>query len=459
MDRNSLKAFLIVLCIGYSALCPAQDIQPFTENPAYWQYKGKPVLLLGATDDDNLFQHKEIVSHLDSLAEAGGNYIRNTMSDRDPGNERAFFRNADGKYDLRKWNPVYWQRFEHLLEETQKRDIIVQIEIWDRFDHSRSEWQSDPYNPRNNINYTYREASLDSKYPEHPSRNKQPFFYTVPALDDNKILRSFQEAFVKKLLSISLQYDHVLYCIDNETSGAAEWGAYWARFLREQTGEKQINITEMWDNWDVTTEVHKQTLDHPELYDFVDISQNTQTTGQANWDHAQVVFNYISDSPRPVNSTKIYGNEGTRWGQRGITTEHAIQTFFRNVVGGFASSRFHRPPSGLGLSPLSINCIRTIREIESRVKMWEITPRMDLLKENGKNNAFLSAQEGKYYLLYFTHAGSAKLDLGSADETFKLRWIGLETARWEKKSTIKGGAVVSLECPFEKGGFALLYSR
>src|SRR3546814_4965363 len=53
------------------------------------------------------------------------------------------------------------------------------------------------------------------------------------------------------------------------------------------------------------------------------------------------------------NSTKIYGSHTSKWTNRGINQEHAVQTFFRNILGGFAGSRFHRPPSGLGLSPRS----------------------------------------------------------------------------------------------------------
>jgi len=38
------------------ALSGKGRIGVYKENPRYWQYKGKPVLLLGGTDDDNLFQ-------------------------------------------------------------------------------------------------------------------------------------------------------------------------------------------------------------------------------------------------------------------------------------------------------------------------------------------------------------------------------------------------------------------
>src|SRR3546814_14619206 len=89
------------------------------------------------------------------------------MSDRDPGNERAFLRLASGKYDPNQWNPEYWKRFKQLLRQALKRDIIVQIELWDRFDHSRREWESDPYNPKNNVNYTAEEPDLESRYTHH----------------------------------------------------------------------------------------------------------------------------------------------------------------------------------------------------------------------------------------------------------------------------------------------------
>jgi hypothetical protein len=432
-------------------------IMPYSENPFYWQYMGQPVLLLGATDNDNLFQNNNIRTHLDSLKAIGGNYIRNTMSDRDEGDERAFFRNADGNYDLNKWNDRYWEKFENMLKLASERDIIVQVEIWDRFDYSVDEWLSNPYNPSNNINYTYTESMLDSTYPESAVRNQQPFFFTVPELNNNEILLNYQNAFVNKMLSISLKYDNVLYCIDNETSGAEEWAIYWQKFILENSGEKDIYITQMWDSWNVRSDEHKQTLDFPERYRYTDISQNSHITGRTNWDNARYVFNYIEDDPRPVNSTKIYGSDiFERWLHRGITTDHAIQTFFRNILGGFASSRFHRPPAGLGLSELSINSIKTIRKIEEYVKMWEISPRMDLLGDVEENLAYLAANEGEKYVIYFTKAGKVNLNLTGRNHAFTIRWINVDTAEWEKTEEIKGGSSIDLEAVNEKGSFAVL---
>jgi hypothetical protein len=463
--KKILKLFLIVALPIVLNSCSVNEInnegenhiKPYSDNPFYWQFKGQPVLLLGATDNDNLFQNDNIESHLDSLKAIGGNYIRNTMSDRDQGDQRAFAMTPDGKYDLNQWNDEYWRRFESMVKLAAERDIIVQIEIWDRFDHSTDEWLSDPYNPKNNINYTYAESMLDSLYPESAVRNKQPFFFTVPELDNNEVLLNYQNAFVKKILTISLRYDNVLYCIDNETSGAEEWAIYWENFIRENSGEKDIYITQMWDSWDVRSDEHKQTLDYPERYRFIDISQNSHITGRANWDNAQYVFRYTEDNPRPVNSTKIYGSDiFERWLHRGITTNHSIQTFFRNILGGFASSRFHRPPAGLGLSQLSINSIRTIRKIEDHVKMWEINPRMDLLDDVEENLAYLSAKEGEKYVVYFTKAGKIKMNLTGHNQTFSLRWINVDTAEWAMTEEIKGGSSIDLKAVNEKGSIAVL---
>jgi len=431
-------------------------IKPYSGNPRYWQYNGTPTLLIGATDNDNLFQNKNLKTHLDSLKNAGGNYVRNTMSDRDPGNEKAYSQTTGGKYDLTKWNAVYWKKFENLLKLADERDIIVQIEIWDRFDHSREPWITDPYNPKNNINYTYEQTKLDSLYPKHPGSNSQPFFYTVPGLQYIEQLFHYQKAFVDKLLSISLKFGNVLYCIDNETNGSEEWATYWAGYIRSVAGKKEIYLTQMWDDWDVKSAVHKRTLDNPERYGFIDISQNSHIIGHDNWENAQYVFNYINKNPRPVNSTKIYGsNADGSWSAQGKNAEHAIQTFFRNLTGGFASSRFHRPVHGLGLSTASINCLKTVREIETLVKFWEITPRMDLLIDNEQGEAYLAAKEGAYYLIYFTGAGNVKLDLSRYHGKFTLKWIDIQTARWIAEEEKTAGKILDVSSRGNAGCIAL----
>ena len=147
MGRRLLMAIMLTLAgtawTQPQPITPNPDrIRPYRANPWYWQYHEKPVLLLGGSKDDNLFQITDLKQHLDALHAAGANYIRNTMSDRpDFGFEVYPFKQLEsGKFDLNQWNEAYWQRFANLLKWTHERNIIVQIEVWDRFDHSRDNW-------------------------------------------------------------------------------------------------------------------------------------------------------------------------------------------------------------------------------------------------------------------------------------------------------------------------------
>ena len=437
------------------------QIKPWTENPWYWQFKGKPVLLLGASSDDNLFQMplEMLVPHLDSMKTVGANYVRNTMSDRHDKSFELypFLQLGNGKYDLNKWNDTYWHRFDDFLRETKKRDIIVQIEVWDRFDYARDNWPPHPYNPKNNVNYTFEESRLDSVYPDHPGSNKQPFFFTSPLQQNNQILLKYQTRFVDKVLSYTLNYENVLYCMDNETSAEEAWAVFWAEYILDRAREmgKEVCVTEMWDNWDLKSEPHKRTFDHPERYTFCDVSQNNQQKEQVPWDNFQWVRDYISSNPRPLNTVKTYGADGGRHG----STKDGLERWWQHVLGGAASARFHRPPSGLGLSELSMNSVKVAREIEKTVKFWNLEPANNLLSEREENEAYLAAQPGKNYVLFFTDGGEVGLDLSKNKGNFSVKWYDVRKGELVSENEIDGGRVVQLKSPGRLEWIALLSSN
>ncbi|MFO7917844.1 MAG: hypothetical protein R6V13_07180, partial [Anaerolineae bacterium] len=253
-------------------------IRPYEKDPRYWQYRGEPVLLLGGSATDHLFLLDGLQEHLDEIAAVGGNYVRNTMSQREEVERKAHKLRPDGTFDLQRWNPGYWERFERMLRWTAERDIVVQIEVWDRFDYSQDNWQHSPWNPGNNVTYTYEETGLAPEYPLHPGRDVHPFFHTIPDMEDYRppydLIRDYQERFVTKMLSYSLPHGHVLYCMDNETSTDPVWGQYWIRFIRARAEELGANVytTDMFDDaWKAEDSAHCPVLfAEPDLYTFVD---------------------------------------------------------------------------------------------------------------------------------------------------------------------------------------------
>lgn len=414
------------------------QIQPWRENFRFWQYKGKPILLLGGSNDDNLFQWppEMLTPHLDEMKKIGANYVRNTMSDRkDVGFELYPFKQLEnGDYDLNQWNEEYWHRFDFFLKETAKRKIIVQIELWDRFDFYQENWIINPYNPNNNINYTQQESGLGEEYPFHAMTNRQPFFFSTPQQQNNHYILPIQKRFIEKMLSYTLQYDHILYCIDNETSGEELWSIFWSEFIGEKANEqnKKISVTEMWDDWNLQSSQHKRTFDHPTRFQFCDISQNTHQRGDRLWNNLRWAFRYIEDSPRPLNVVKTYGSDE---GKRGHgNSKDAIERWWLHLLGGAAAIRFHRPDSGLGLSELAASSIKAARQLESIVKVWNLQPGNELLIDRSEGSAYLSYIPDKVYVAFLPNGGNVRLRLNETPSSVTLRYLNIRTGKWSEKN-------------------------
>ena len=455
----TLRGLLIRIVLGAGIGVPAvagDRIDIYEANPRYWQYRGGPVVLIGGSKDDNLFQIPDLETHLDLLQSVGGNFVRNTMSARnDKGFEvQAFAQPTDGKYDLDRWNDEYWRRFENLLTLAEARRIIVQIEVWDRFDYSRDNWEESPYNPKNNVNYTYAASGLSEHYPNHPGRNEQPFFYTTPDQRDNTVLLPYQQRFVDKMLSHSLRHGNVLYCMDNETSGEPAWGAYWAKYIRAAAGKMGVTVhtTEMWDAWDLASPEHNATFDHPELYSFVDISQNNHQKGQAHWDNAQKQRARIAEKPRPLNNVKIYGADTGRYGN----DRDAMERFWRNIIGGLASARFHRPDSGLGLGEKAQANIKSMRMLLDRMDVFACKPHNDLLSDRQANEAHCLANPGTEYAVYFTNGGQVTLDTSAGPKSATVLWIDVMKSAARAPQRVQAGEKLELKCPSDGYWVALV---
>ena len=478
------KTVMAGLSSAWERSAPREEpvLRPYHANPWYWQYKEKPILLLGGSWQHNLFNHPvHLEEHLDVLREAGGNYIRNTMTSRNDGNVWPFAKTGQGSYDLDQWNDEYWQRLDRFLEMTYERDIIVQIEVWDRWDYFRDRgtqggWAFQPFNPINNVNYTAEESGLPEEINYNPGRNptNHSFFQTVPAMSDLSIARRYQEKFVDKLLSVTLHYPHVLYCISNETSERYPWSDYWATYIHDRAGQagRTVYVTEMRREDDPAAPTHRRIQSMPEVYNFLDISQTTAYNGQEHWDMIQLARSLIADNPRPINQVKIYGGGGQSGMGWAGSAEEASQRLWRIAFGGSAGGRFHRPypiqssddrylayGAGLGLSPLAQAQIRGIRMITDEMKFFRCEPRNDLLSNRQEGEAFCMAEPGAQYAVYFPRAGEISLDLSGADHEFEVRWLDVSKSEWTNRSVLTGGGTIQLATPNDEAWAVLLLRR
>jgi len=465
-----------VAALASTPVHPGGCIEPYEANAHYWQYRGQPVMLLGGSKTDHLFLLDDLEAHLDEMREVGANYVRNTMSQREGKELKPHLLLPDGTFDLDQWNPEYWARFANMLRWTAAREIFVQIEVWDRFDYSTQSWEHSPWNPGNNVNYAYDQIGFAEAYPQHSSRDLQPFFHSIEGMPryHQKLdrIRRYQEAFVAKMLSYSLDYGHVLYCMDNETSTPAVWGQYWIQFIKARAADRGVTVcvTDMFDDaFRGPKAKHTPILfDDSEHYMFADISQvNSRNFDEAHWQQLRWLLQQIDRHPRPSNHTKIYGSGYHSFGTGG--PEDGVERFWRNILGGSASARFHRPDAGNGLNDYAKASIKAARLVERSVKFWDVTPQMDLLSGRESNEAYLAAKPGEAYVLYFTDGGSVDLDLTDAAGPFEVTWIsvsmGISTRTSAAggyrltKTTLAGGRGVTLSAPYKGGWVVVLVKK
>ncbi|MBU1822901.1 MAG: hypothetical protein KKG00_15545 [Bacteroidetes bacterium] len=467
-----VRVALLWSVIGVATTLRAQDVIPYPKNPHYWQYKGQPVMLLGANKTDSPYLLPNQEAYYDSLARLGGNYTRYVVKQRlDPNLTQIFpfKKREDDKYDLNQWNEEYWERFERGLRLTQQRNIVLQMELWDRFDiGGDTHYMVSPWRPENNVNYTEAESGLPNAWKgDDAVIHTHPFFASAPALDNNQVLLRMQEKYVDKVLSIALKYNHILYVVTNESTLSPEWSMHWAGHIRKKAEAlgKKVEVSEMpWTLADRFPFKWQQpalgdpnkwinhVIDHPELYSFAAFQfQPIISARQGHYDRLAEIRTRIQQSaggPRPLNAVKVFASERIFGGPAEANRQ---ARFWRPLMAGWAAVSLHRqhPNSPyLGFSDKGRRNLTAASAFCEAIKPWECTPAPQLLQSRESDEAYVLANAGKAYGLYFPTSGTIDLELPKKSTTYYLRWISIETGEYHGKPIkIKARDKVTLQTP------------
>lgn len=441
-------------------------IQPYSENPMYWQYMGEPLMLIGGTDSDNIFQLQYIDEHLDELVAIGGNYVRNTMAWSREEDVWPYQLNDEGLFDLEQFNLEYFDRLERLLKLAYERDIIVQVEIWATWNfymegsegYPKRGWNLSPFNPLNNVNYTAAESGMPTiiNYSKSEYPGEHSFFYTRFEELDLEVVREYQEAFVNKILDITFQYPNVLYCMNNEVNEAHSWGSFWSQFIQNRAADEGVSVqtSDMFDINSLTHPRHREILNDP-VYTFIDISQNNFHTGEVHYELVRYLYEYSRRGPlKPLNNTKVYGGVWT-YDEGG--EDEGVARFMRNLFAGAASMRFHRRESspytkqrnyyGLGLGGEAKSVIKSTRMLLDEVNPWELSPTYNYVLARYRNEAYALVNQGDTYLVYFPNGGNAELDLRKETGGYHVKWLNVMNSIWIDGHQAGAGNLVELDSP------------
>jgi hypothetical protein len=129
-------------------------------------------------------------------------------------------------------------------------------------------------------------------------------------------------------------------------------------------------------------------------------------------------------------------------------------------MGGLASSRFHRPPAGLGLNEIAQAHIRSMRMLTDEMDIFACEPHNDLLDNRSWNEAYCAAHPGVEYAVFYPDGGDVLLNVsGTAHKPLSVRWLEIRASRWVRPSTLAerlDGDLLRLVTPTEEGYWAAL---
>jgi hypothetical protein len=153
-----------------------------------------------------------------------------------------------------------------------------------------------------------------------------------------------------------------------------------------------------------------------------------------------------------MNNVKVYGKPVP--GQE-LDPALNVDRFWQNIWAGCASTRFHRPDSGLGCSELAQTSIRAARAITDAFDVFAAEPRPDLLSGHEGSGAYLLCVEGEAYAVYLTAGGTVTVDVSAMDGQAEVRWLDVETAELGQSAAIEGDAA-TLTSPGTEGPWCAL---
>jgi hypothetical protein len=145
-----------------------------------------------------------------------------------------------------------------------------------------------------------------------------------------------------------------------------------------------------------------------------------------------------------MNNVKVYQRQSR--GRPG-SAALCIDRWWQNIWAGCASTRFHRPTGGIGLSQEAQAVIKAARTLTDAFDIFTCEPRPDLLSDREDNEAYCLARPAEVYALYFPKGGQVTLDVSREGKGLTLRWFDPTDAQFQASQPLPDGRRVSLQSP------------
>jgi hypothetical protein len=477
----SILSIALIFCVSCKKNYTPINLHP--DNPHYFQFRGKPAVLIGSTEHYGAVMNLDFdyVRYLDELSAKGLNItrtfsgiyveppgafgiVKNTLA---PGSEKFIcpwarsnqpgYPGAGNKFDLTKWNEAYFARLKDFISEAGKRNIVVELDLFSNF-YDTLQWKLSPLYYINNINNV--EAILDQK--------------EVLSLRHPAILK-IQEEMARKILTECNGFDNLYYEVCNEPYfGDLKALDSWEEHMTNVIAEAENPLP---NKHLISQNIQNGSLKIVDPHNAVSIF---------NFHYAKppvtVEMNYGLNKPIGDNETGFNGIEDFHYRTEGWDFLTAGGALYNNLDYSFTTEKedgsFVVAPGQPGGGGETLrNQLKILKNVFGELDFIHMRPSNYLLKNSPDGNATVRilAEEGEQYLLYLNNSKADKrvyseserdngitckisLELPAGD--YKGEWI--DPATGQRTQFLIGkhsGGKYQFETPHAEEDLALIITR
>jgi hypothetical protein len=420
-----MRPLFFWLC-GLSLIFPlglqAQPIRLHPQNPHYFDFQGETTILVGSTEHYGLllnraFNYKRYFSTLRSrdlnltrvfsgiYCEPAGefNIAKNTLAPQsgdllcpwarsgEPG-----YINGGNKFDLNRWDPIYFARLHEMMQEAARNHILVEFTLFCVFYRDIS-WRYSPLHPDNHINYlseVKREDVISLK---------------------NQDYVGIQEAMVRKIVTELNSYDNLFFEVINEPyqrDAPLDWQARVVEWITDT--EKDLPKKHL-----IASNVANHHLKLDSVHPEVDILNFHYALPEA------ARHNYKLNRALGDDETGFHGQDNLYYRQEawhfmlngGALFDHLDYSFAVGHEAGDFLYPSHQPGGG------NDTLRRQFQIMKKRLlaaPLLTMHPDSELVELQTRDSLHWSGlvEKGKYYLLYFSAPDPRPF------KDFSIRWQG-----------------------------------
>jgi hypothetical protein len=336
------------------------------------------------------------------------------------------------QFDLTQFNAAYFERLRSRVQAARDKGIYASIMLFNGFsiegkgNVGGDPWRGHPLNPKNNIN------GIDGV--------KGTSTHTL----SNKVVTSFQEAYVRKVIDTVNHLDNVLYEISNEDTASpadTEWQYHMIRFIKDYERSKPyqhpVGMTAAWPG---TDEILYQSP-----ADWVSPAAKVPVN-----DGRKVILNDTDHSYFWIGLKKDGQAAQRTWVWENFTQGN--QCLFMDPYLDPSHDPGRNDPVGASPDPYWESLRRSMgqsRRYAEQMNLAAAVPRGELA-----STGFCLADPGNQYLV-FIPKGEATVDLSMAKQPLKAEWMRVEDGTMTPAAAVNGGGKVTLKSPFS--GETVLY--